>query len=57
MTHIGIHNLQFFDKNEIRDYKSDNFLRCLTINCPSKPYKPRNKNDLKQQCIGDKENY
>ena len=47
MTHIGIHNLQFFDKNLIKDYKSDDFLRCMTINCPSRPYKPRTKNDLK----------
>ena len=47
MTHIGIHNLQFFDKNMIKNYKSDDLLRHLTINCPSKPYQPRTKNDLK----------
>jgi len=48
MVHkIGIHNLQFFDKHDIKHYKQNKLCRCLTINSTQRKYKPRSKNDLR----------
>jgi hypothetical protein len=44
---IGVHNLQYFDKHDLKNYRGNKLCRCLTINSPQKTYEPRCKHDLR----------
>ena len=47
MINVGVHNLQFFCKNDIHKYQSENFSRYLKEDCPRRLYKPRQNDELR----------
>ena len=47
MINVGVHNLQFFCKNDIHKYQSEKFSRYLKEDCPRRLYKPRQNNELR----------